>query len=83
MNVLKPHISLNVSAIEPAVAFSEKEFGVAATKRRPGYSKFDLESRRPVMKADAANCCAPVGISKKVAAASPGCCAPAATRAPV
>ena len=44
MNVLKPHVSLNVSNIDASVAFYEKAFGVAATKRRPGYAKFDLES---------------------------------------
>jgi len=44
MNVLKPHVSLNVSAIDRSVAFYEKAFGVAATKRRPGYAKFDLQS---------------------------------------
>ncbi len=44
MNVLKPHVSLNVSAIDASVAFYEKAFGVAATKRRPGYAKFDLEA---------------------------------------
>ncbi|MDC3959910.1 ArsI/CadI family heavy metal resistance metalloenzyme [Polyangium jinanense] len=43
MNVLKPHVSLNVANIEQSVAFYEKAFGVAATKRRPGYAKFDLE----------------------------------------
>ncbi len=42
MNVLKPHVSLNVSNIDAAVAFYEKAFNVAATKRRPGYAKFDL-----------------------------------------
>jgi catechol 2,3-dioxygenase-like lactoylglutathione lyase family enzyme len=42
MNVLKPHVSLNVSNIDASVAFYEKVFGVAATKRRPGYAKFDL-----------------------------------------
>ena len=42
MNVLKPHVSLNVTNIEQSVAFYEKAFGVAATKRRPGYAKFDL-----------------------------------------
>lgn len=42
MNVLKPHVSLNVSNIEASVAFYEKAFGVRATKRRPGYAKFDL-----------------------------------------
>ena len=44
MHVLKPHVSLNVSNIDASVAFYEKAFGVAATKRRPGYAKFDLES---------------------------------------
>src|SRR5688572_19339173 len=42
MNILKPHISLNVSDIQAAVAFYEKTFGVTATKLRPGYAKFDL-----------------------------------------
>ena len=36
MNILKPHVSLNVSNIDASVAFYEKVFGVAATKRRPG-----------------------------------------------
>lgn len=44
MNILKPHVSLNVTDIEKSVAFYEKAFGVKATKRRPGYAKFDLES---------------------------------------
>ena len=44
MNVLKPHVSLNVNDIDASVAFYEKVFGVAATKRRPGYAKFDLAS---------------------------------------
>jgi catechol 2,3-dioxygenase-like lactoylglutathione lyase family enzyme len=44
MNILKPHVSLNVSNIDAAVAFYEKAFGVPVTKRRPGYAKFDLTS---------------------------------------
>lgn len=44
MNILKPHVSLNVSDIEASVAFYEKVFGVAVTKRRPGYAKFDLKA---------------------------------------
>lgn len=44
MNVLKPHVSLNVSNIDQSVAFYEKAFGVAASKRRDGYAKFDLTS---------------------------------------
>lgn len=42
MNVLKAHVSLNVTNIDASVAFYEKAFGVTATKRRPGYAKFDL-----------------------------------------
>ncbi len=44
MNVLKPHVSLNVANIDASVAFYEKAFGVPVTKRRPGYAKFDLAS---------------------------------------
>lgn len=44
MNVLKAHVSLNVSNIDASVAFYEKAFGVSATKRRPGYAKFDLQT---------------------------------------
>jgi catechol 2,3-dioxygenase-like lactoylglutathione lyase family enzyme len=43
MDVLKPHISLNVTDLDRSVGFYEKAFGVAATKRRPGYAKFDLQ----------------------------------------
>lgn len=44
MNILKPHISLNVSNVENSVIFYEKLFGVEATKRRDGYAKFDLDA---------------------------------------
>jgi catechol 2,3-dioxygenase-like lactoylglutathione lyase family enzyme len=44
MNILKPHISLNVSNVDASVAFYEKAFGVKAFKRRPGYAKFDLSA---------------------------------------
>lgn len=44
MNIIKPHISLNVSNIAASVAFYEKAFGVSATKLRPGYAKFDLSA---------------------------------------
>ena len=44
MQVLKAHVSLNVSAIDASVAFYEATFGVKATKLRPGYAKFDLTS---------------------------------------
>lgn len=42
MNILKPHISLNVTDIDASVRFYESAFGAPATKRRPGYAKFDL-----------------------------------------
>ena len=42
MNVLKPHVSLNVTNVDASVAFYEKVFDAPATKRRPGYAKFDL-----------------------------------------
>jgi catechol 2,3-dioxygenase-like lactoylglutathione lyase family enzyme len=44
VNILKPHVSLNVSNIDASVAFYEKAFAVSASKRRPGYAKFDLHS---------------------------------------
>jgi catechol 2,3-dioxygenase-like lactoylglutathione lyase family enzyme len=44
MTVLKPHVSLNVSNVDASVTFYEKAFGVKATKLRPGYAKFDLET---------------------------------------
>ena len=43
MNVLKPHVSLNVSNIDRSIEFYQKAFGVSVSKRRPGYAKFDLE----------------------------------------
>ena len=42
MNVIKPHVSLNITNVDASVAFYEKVFGVKAVKRRPGYAKFDL-----------------------------------------
>ena len=42
MQILKPHVSLNVTDIEASVAFYEKAFGVPPVKRRPDYAKFDL-----------------------------------------
>jgi catechol 2,3-dioxygenase-like lactoylglutathione lyase family enzyme len=42
MQILKPHVSLNVTDIDASVAFYEKAFGVPPTKRRPDYAKFDL-----------------------------------------
>jgi catechol 2,3-dioxygenase-like lactoylglutathione lyase family enzyme len=44
MNILKPHVSLNVTNIDASVAFYEKVFDTPATKRRDGYAKFDLQA---------------------------------------
>jgi catechol 2,3-dioxygenase-like lactoylglutathione lyase family enzyme len=44
MNVLKPHVSLNVTNVDASAAFYERLFDVPATKRRPGYAKFDLQA---------------------------------------
>jgi catechol 2,3-dioxygenase-like lactoylglutathione lyase family enzyme len=44
MKILKAHVSINVSNIDASVAFYERAFGVQATKRRPGYAKFDLDA---------------------------------------
>jgi catechol 2,3-dioxygenase-like lactoylglutathione lyase family enzyme len=42
MNILKPHVSLNVSNIDASVSFYERVFASRPTKRWPGYAKFDL-----------------------------------------
>ena len=44
VQTLKAHLGINVRDVEASIAFYEKAFGVTATKRRPGYAKFDLQS---------------------------------------
>ena len=44
MNIIKPHVSLNVANVDASVAFYEKVFVMTATKRRPGSAKFDLQA---------------------------------------
>jgi hypothetical protein len=70
MNVLKPHVSLNISDIDASVAFNEKAFGVAASKRRPGYANFDLRERS--LQSDAAT------MHDDSAKTATACCAPSA-----
>lgn len=44
INLLKPHISLNVRNVEASIAFYKKMFGIEPSKVRTGYAKFDLIS---------------------------------------
>jgi hypothetical protein len=44
INVLKPHISLNVKSVATSVEFYKKMFGVEPSKLRSGYAKFDLNA---------------------------------------
>jgi predicted enzyme related to lactoylglutathione lyase len=42
MAVLRPHLALTVSDVEHSIPFYEALFGVAPTKVRPGYAKFEV-----------------------------------------
>jgi catechol 2,3-dioxygenase-like lactoylglutathione lyase family enzyme len=44
MNILKPHVSLNVADVEASVDFYARLFGVAAKNQRPGHASFDLSA---------------------------------------
>ncbi len=44
MNILKPHVSINVRNIETSVAFYRKMFGIEPSKVRTGYAKFDVQN---------------------------------------
>jgi catechol 2,3-dioxygenase-like lactoylglutathione lyase family enzyme len=44
MNVLKPHVSLNVASIDASVAFYRRLFGVEPKNQRPGHASFNLAS---------------------------------------
>jgi catechol 2,3-dioxygenase-like lactoylglutathione lyase family enzyme len=44
VNILKPHIALNVRDVNTSVEFYKKMFGVEPAKLRTGYAKFDLNS---------------------------------------
>jgi catechol 2,3-dioxygenase-like lactoylglutathione lyase family enzyme len=42
--VLKAHVSLNVSDLSESLDFYAKMLGIAPSKVRPGYAKFDVET---------------------------------------
>src|SRR6185369_10829403 len=39
---LKAHLAINVRDVERSIGFYEKMFGIAPSKVRPGYAKFDV-----------------------------------------
>jgi catechol 2,3-dioxygenase-like lactoylglutathione lyase family enzyme len=44
MNILKPHISINVRNIDRAVDFYRRMLGIEPAKVRTGYAKFDVQT---------------------------------------
>ena len=44
MNVLKPHISLNVRNVEKSIDFYRRMLGIEPSKVRTGYAKFDVQT---------------------------------------
>ncbi|HYJ91697.1 MAG TPA: ArsI/CadI family heavy metal resistance metalloenzyme [Pyrinomonadaceae bacterium] len=43
INILKPHLAINVRDVEASTEFYKKMFGVEPSKVRTGYAKFDIE----------------------------------------
>jgi catechol 2,3-dioxygenase-like lactoylglutathione lyase family enzyme len=44
INILKPHLAINVRDVEASIDFYQKMFGVEPSKVRTGYAKFDVQS---------------------------------------
>jgi catechol 2,3-dioxygenase-like lactoylglutathione lyase family enzyme len=44
VQVLKPHVSINVRNVERSIAFYRQMLGIDPSKVRPGYAKFDLQN---------------------------------------
>jgi catechol 2,3-dioxygenase-like lactoylglutathione lyase family enzyme len=44
MNILKPHVSINVRNVERSIDFYRRMFGIEPSKVRTGYAKFDVAS---------------------------------------
>ena len=44
MNVLKPHISINVRDIDKSIDFYRRMLGIEPAKVRTGYAKFDVQT---------------------------------------
>jgi predicted enzyme related to lactoylglutathione lyase len=43
MAVMRPHLALTVTDVERSIPFYRALFGIAPTKVRPGYAKFEVE----------------------------------------
>jgi catechol 2,3-dioxygenase-like lactoylglutathione lyase family enzyme len=44
INILKPHLAINVRDVEASIEFYKKMFGIEPSKVRSGYAKFDVEN---------------------------------------
>src|SRR5437763_165479 len=43
INILKPHLAINVRNVEASIEFYKKIFGIEPSKVRTGYAKFDVQ----------------------------------------
>ena len=43
INILKPHLAINVKNVESSIDFYKKMFGIEPSKVRTGYAKFDVQ----------------------------------------
>lgn len=44
INILKPHLAINVRNVESSIEFYKKMFGIGPSKVRTGYAKFDVHT---------------------------------------
>lgn len=44
INILKPHVALNVRNVESSIEFYKKMLGIDPSKVRTGYAKFDVQT---------------------------------------
>lgn len=43
INILKPHLAINVRSVEESIEFYKRLFGIEPSKVRTGYAKFDVQ----------------------------------------
>jgi catechol 2,3-dioxygenase-like lactoylglutathione lyase family enzyme len=43
INILKPHLAINVRNVDASIEFYKKMFGIEPSKVRTGYAKFDVQ----------------------------------------